>query len=90
MNAIICKNCGDIIVSRYSHDFKMCKCGKVGVDGGELYIERIGDFKSWFEIDDVLAMLETLKIGDWAVTYNAANTLEFIENAIKTICSKED
>lgn len=41
-NKIKCKSCGDIIESKYRHDFVMCKCGKVGVDGGKDYLKRIG------------------------------------------------
>lgn len=33
-NSIVCNKCGDEIVSEYAHDFKMCSCGLVGVDGG--------------------------------------------------------
>lgn len=33
-HAIQCKKCLDIIESKFIHDFKMCSCGAVGVDGG--------------------------------------------------------
>lgn len=33
-NSIICNKCGEEIISEHSHDFKMCSCGSVGVDGG--------------------------------------------------------
>ena len=33
-HAIQCKKCLDTIVSESEHDFKMCSCGAVGVDGG--------------------------------------------------------
>lgn len=39
-NKIKCKYCGDILVSEYTHDFKMCSCKKVGVDGGKSYLKR--------------------------------------------------
>lgn len=42
-NAIFCNSCGDRIASENRHDFKMCKCGKVGVDGGHEYLRRIGE-----------------------------------------------
>jgi hypothetical protein len=41
-NAIRCRRCGDVIESKHVHDFKMCKCGRVGVDGGHEYLRRIG------------------------------------------------
>ena len=57
INKIQCKHCGDIIESKTTHDFKMCSCGKVGVDGGTDYLRRIGkleDFidRSIMELDD--------------------------------------
>jgi len=33
-NAVYCKGCGDTVESKDIHDFKMCSCGLVGVDGG--------------------------------------------------------
>lgn len=39
-NAIQCVNCKDIIESRYTHDFKWCKCSTVAVDGGLSYTKR--------------------------------------------------
>ena len=45
---IICKVCGDFIISRYRHDFKTCKCGLISIDGGqEDYIRIIGDHKGY-------------------------------------------
>jgi hypothetical protein len=42
LNKIRCKNCLDEIESVSLHDFKLCKCGKVGIDGGKWYLRRIG------------------------------------------------
>lgn len=39
-NKIKCKHCGDIIESKYTHDFKWCKCKSVAVDGGTDYLKR--------------------------------------------------
>ena len=39
-NAIQCKHCGEIIESKSVHDFKICRCGKVFVDGGHEYLRR--------------------------------------------------
>lgn len=39
-NAIQCRHCGDIIESRYTHDFKFCSCKTVAVDGGLSYCRR--------------------------------------------------
>lgn len=40
INRIRCNSCGDIIVSEHCHDFKRCRCGRVGVDGGREYLRR--------------------------------------------------
>lgn len=41
-NKIQCNYCKEILISRYRHDFKMCKCDKIGVDGGSFYLKRTG------------------------------------------------
>ena len=46
-NAIRCKQCGEILESKYTHDFQACKCFKesggtrgVACDGGLSYLRR--------------------------------------------------
>lgn len=39
-NVIQCKNCGEIIESKDTHDLVTCKCGRVSVDGGHEYLRR--------------------------------------------------
>ena len=39
-NKIRCKHCDTIIESKHRHDYQMCKCGKVSVDGGHMYLRR--------------------------------------------------
>lgn len=39
-NKIQCKKCGEIIESKTVHDYKMCKCKTVAVDGGKQYLKR--------------------------------------------------
>ena len=52
-NKIRCKKCGDIIESKHVHDFKMCKCGAVGVDGGHDYLRRLGNLDDWVGLSEV-------------------------------------
>ena len=52
-NKIRCKKCGDIIESKHVHDFKMCKCGAVGVDGGHDYLRRLGNLDDWEGLSEV-------------------------------------
>lgn len=51
-NAIKCKKCGDIIESRYRHDFVTCSCGTVSVDGGKDYLRRVGNVDDWEDISE--------------------------------------
>mgnify|MGYP003394583806 CR=1 FL=1 len=37
MNKVRCTICGQILESKYRHDFIACKCGKTFVDGGKDY-----------------------------------------------------
>lgn len=59
-NVIKCNHCGDIIESKYTHDFKGCKCETVFVDGGLSYAKRsfknspddYTDLSEWEEINE--------------------------------------
>lgn len=48
-NRIKCKNCGDIIESLDTHDFKWCSCGSCAVDGGKEYLRRVFKDKDCYE-----------------------------------------
>lgn len=41
VHAIYCKKCKAIIRSIHRHDFKVCSCGAVGVDGGIAFGNRV-------------------------------------------------
>lgn len=41
VNKVRCKKCDDIIESKHSHDFKVCGCGAIFIDGGTDY-QRYG------------------------------------------------
>ena len=58
VNKIRCKKCGEIIDSTHRHDFKICKCGAVAVDGGHDYLRRNGDLDGY----DELSVTEKLDI----------------------------
>lgn len=40
-NAAQCTQCGDVIASLHTHDFKLCSCRRIGVDGGQTCRRRI-------------------------------------------------
>lgn len=39
-NRAECAKCGDIIESKYRHDYQACSCGEIFVDGGRDYQHR--------------------------------------------------
>ena len=47
-NAIICNKCHDLVESTDRHDFVMCSCGSVGVDGGKEYLRRVYDTENGY------------------------------------------
>lgn len=51
VHSIRCKLCNDTIRSDWNHDFKMCSCGKVGVDGGIMCGNRV--IGRWEDYEDV-------------------------------------
>ena len=49
-NAVECKECLDIVVSRSRHDYRTCVCKAVSVDGGDDYGRRVGDLTKMTEV----------------------------------------
>ena len=39
-NAAKCLVCNEVVESKHRHDFAICKCGNVAVDGGKDYLKR--------------------------------------------------
>lgn len=48
-NSIKCNVCGDVVVSRFGHDFAACSCGKCAADGGRQYRRRVFDGEIMYE-----------------------------------------
>lgn len=54
-NSAKCLKCGAEIVSRHRHDFRVCPCGAIFVDGGLDYIRHGGrryDIEDTSVVDD--------------------------------------
>lgn len=51
-NLAKCKLCGDIVESKYTHDFRQCSCGALCVDGGHSYLKRSGDSANYIEMSE--------------------------------------
>ena len=49
-NKIQCKKCGQELISRSVHDFQVCYCGAVSVDGGLEYLRRGGKKENIIEL----------------------------------------
>ena len=51
-NRNVCARLG-VNESEYTPDFKMCKCGAGGVDGGHAYLRRQGNPDDWEELSEI-------------------------------------
>lgn len=51
-NKAKCLKCGDVIESRYEHDFVTCSCGHLSVDGGRSYLRRVFTDDDWEELTE--------------------------------------
>lgn len=52
VNKARCKKCGDVIESKFRHDFQSCKCGAIFVDGGRDYCRRGGNSEDFEELSE--------------------------------------
>lgn len=53
-NAAQCARCGDVVESKYQHDFASCSCGAIFVDGGKEYLRAGG------KLEDFISLVETV------------------------------
>lgn len=51
-NAARCRKCGDEIESKSRHDYRVCSCGSIAVDGGLNYIRRAGEMGDIEELSE--------------------------------------
>jgi hypothetical protein len=54
-----CPKCHSLIESKYTHDFKECKCGECFIDGGRAYL-RYGwanDLPILYDLDLITGVL---------------------------------
>lgn len=56
-NKAKCLACGDIIESKYTHDYVRCSCGNLAVDGGFDYMKR--SCKDLSQYEEVLEIVNT-------------------------------
>ena len=66
LNRLKCKKCGDVIESKYTHDFIQCTCGAIFVDGGLSYarsggnLEDIEDLRIYHDFEE-----EPITLNGW-------------------------
>lgn len=65
INAVKCKECGDIIWSRAQHDFHWCSCDSVAVDGGPRLERILGEPKDYETLEIDLPITEREAYNDW-------------------------
>jgi hypothetical protein len=53
-NKCMCRDCGDVIESVFTHHLVHCRCGRVFVDGGTSYLRRGG-----INLENIIEMSET-------------------------------
>ena len=71
-NMAKCAVCGDIIESKYRHDFVQCICKAIAVDGGQDYMRRCGNPEHFDrEFDETMAA---------AIRENADRMIEGLPN----------
>ena len=51
-NAAKCLKCGDILESKFTHDFKQCSCEAIFIDGGHDYLRRGGDLQVFLDLSE--------------------------------------
>lgn len=66
VNGFFCTGCNSLLLSLYTHDYKICECGNM-VDGGSSYVRRgymdFDSFKKVVEIFDWACILVAAEIG---------------------------
>ena len=63
ITGIECKKCGDKLFSLNRHDFKMCSCKTVGVDGGADYTKITGNHENFNYINrDISEIIEDIRV----------------------------
>lgn len=77
-NSIRCLKCGDEIVSAHRHDFRFCRCGAVGVDGGQTWVRRLGEFHHWTDT----SVIATCEENDEAAVAETGALLEGVRQGV--------
>jgi hypothetical protein len=80
-NQIECRRCGDRPYSAHRHDFRRCKCGSIAVDGGMIYLRRVGNLKDASELSIELDDATTKACQD-----GINEMLETDRNALSILC----
>ena len=85
-NAIKCKKCGDIIESKYTHDYVSCSCGLCAADGGLDYLRRSGNCEDWDDLSEFkeIEVTPKYKVGDVVIFNYFGNIIKGTIQVIDT------
>ena len=53
INAVECKECGDIVYSRTEDDLRKCSCGRVEVTGGHAFFKHYAVPQTEYEVKKI-------------------------------------
>lgn len=92
-NRAKCKLCKDVLESFHKHDYVVCSCGEIGIDGGDYYFKSSArDYKNFLRLDDNDNEIPvTLKdegsgdVFDRAKDLNKQDMLNMLDDMIKSI-----
>lgn len=63
-NRVQCLLCGEVIESKFRHDYVTCKCGNVSVDGGKDYCKvnfKTNKWKIYNDEDEIKCSINGIK-----------------------------
>lgn len=82
VHSIRCKLCNETIQSTWHHDFKMCSCNTVGVDGGIQCGNRI--LGEWNNYEDLSRWRTETKPYEWVTGETVKEHFMKLNKLIKT------
>jgi len=77
VNAIKCKKCNDIVYSRARHDFRLCSCESVAIDGGFDYCKISANPGEYELIELEVNASKKQLFDDWSETVGKFGLIKF-------------
>lgn len=85
-----CKLCGDILISKSTHNKKSCSCGNLTVDGGMDYIKR-----NWKQKDSFIELSVETNERNWIndeveIDFEVPQSIQNLINELEKLDDAED